>query len=56
MGRRLIFFHYPRACSLAVHIALEEAGLDWQRPAVRRVVEVERRDRNYPGPAHWGTP
>lgn len=28
----------------------------WQRPAVRRVVEVERRDRNYPVPAHWRTP
>ncbi|HEX7381060.1 MAG TPA: glutathione S-transferase N-terminal domain-containing protein [Nevskiaceae bacterium] len=28
----------------------------WSRPATRRVVEVERRDRNYPVPAHWSTP
>lgn len=28
----------------------------WQRPAVRRVVEVERRDRNYPVPVHWELP
>lgn len=27
----------------------------WSRPATRRVVEVERRDRNYPIPAHWST-
>lgn len=32
------------------------AGNVWQRPAVRRVVEVERRDRNYPVPGHWKTP
>jgi len=29
------------------------AGNVWRRPAVRRVVEVERRDRNYPVPGHW---
>lgn len=26
----------------------------WQRPAAQRVVAVERRDRAYPVPAHWG--
>lgn len=27
----------------------------WARPATRRVVEVERRDRNYPVPSHWSS-
>jgi glutathione S-transferase len=25
----------------------------WQRPAVKRVVAIEREHRNYPVPAHW---
>lgn len=27
----------------------------WQRPAVKRVVAIEREHRNYPVPAHWRT-
>ena len=30
----LTFFYFPRACSLAVHIALEESGLDFERRIV----------------------
>jgi len=31
---KLTFFYFPRACSLAVHIALEESGLDYERRIV----------------------
>ncbi len=31
MSNELVFFYYPRACSLAVHIALEETGLTYER-------------------------
>ena len=34
MNQKLIFFYYPRACSLAVHIALEEAGLSYEKRLV----------------------
>lgn len=30
----LTFFYFPRACSLAVHIALAESGLDYERRIV----------------------
>ncbi len=34
MNQKLMLFYYPRACSLAVHIALEEAGLTYERHLV----------------------
>ncbi len=34
----LIFFYYPRACSLAVHIILEETGRHYQR----RLVDLQK--------------
>jgi len=34
MNPGLTFFYFPRACSLAVHIALEEVGLDYERRLV----------------------
>jgi len=31
VDKELTFFYFPRACSLAVHIALEESGLNYRR-------------------------
>jgi glutathione S-transferase len=33
-SQELIFFYYPRACSLAVHIMLEESGFAYERRLV----------------------
>jgi len=41
----LTFFYFPRACSLAVHIALEESGLNYQRRLVDlRTLENQKED------------
>lgn len=34
MNADLVFFYYPRACSLAVHVVLEELGLRYERRLV----------------------
>lgn len=34
MHERLTLFYYPRACSLAPHIAIEESGLEYERSLV----------------------
>ncbi len=31
VNQEIIFYYYPRACSLAVHIVLEESGLNYER-------------------------
>jgi glutathione S-transferase len=45
----LTFFYFPRACSLAVHIALEECGLDYQR----RIVDLRTQENR--GPEYLAT-
>lgn len=44
-NEELTFFYFPRACSLAVHIALEESGLKYQRRLVDlRTLENQKED------------
>ena len=45
----LTFFYFPRACSLAVHIALEEAGMDYER----RIVDLRTQQNR--GPEYLAT-
>lgn len=45
----LTFFYFPRACSLAVHIALEEAGLSYER----RIVDLRTQQNR--GPEYLAT-
>ncbi len=40
----LVFYYFPRACSLAAHIALEESGLDYER----RIVRLPRQENRTP--------
>jgi glutathione S-transferase len=42
--RELIFFYYPRACSLAVHIILEETGFAYER----RLVDLKTQQNRAP--------
>ncbi len=41
-NQQLIFYYYPRACSLAVHIVLEESGLVYER----RMVDLPTKQNN----------